>query len=128
MSGPIVFISKNRIKEGKLEAVKEMTRQGAQFIEANKPGTLAFLVYISEDGAELNIVHVFPDAQAMELHMEGAGDRAKAAYELMEPEGFEIYGKPSDGVLEIMKQAAGMGVSLSVKPEHVSGYIRYKSG
>ena len=71
MSEPIVFISNQRIKEGKLDEYTQAYRQVAELTEANKPGTVAHLAYVNEDGTEMSIVHVFPDAESMELHMQG---------------------------------------------------------
>ncbi|MFQ5795131.1 MAG: hypothetical protein ACE5JP_08790 [Candidatus Bipolaricaulia bacterium] len=60
----------------------------------------------------MSVVHIFPDAKSMELHMQGVGEIAKKAYEFMEIVSFEIYGKPSDTVLEAMKKIAGSGVTF----------------
>lgn len=55
-----------------------------------------FLAYVSEDGTRVTIVHVFADADSMDLHVEGAEERTRTAYEFVEPRGFEIYGMPSE--------------------------------
>lgn len=128
MSEPIVFISHQRIKDGKLDGYKQNYREVAEFTEKNKPGTVAHLCYVSEDGAEATVVHVFPDAQAMETHMKGVGEIANKAYEFMQIVRFEIYGKPSDAVLQAMMKIAGSGVTLSIKPQPVGGYLRFKPG
>ena len=128
MSEPIVFISNQRIKEGKLDEYTQAYRQVAELTEANKPGTVAHLAYVNEDGNEMSIVHVFPDAESMELHMQGVDELAKKAFEFMEIVSFEIYGKPSDTVLEAMKKIVGSGVTLNIKPQSIGGYIRFKSG
>lgn len=128
MSEPIVFISNQRIKESKLDGYKQYYRQVAELTEANKPGTVAHLAYVNEEGTEASVVHIFPDAESMELHMQGVGEIAKKAYEFMEIVSFEIYGKPSDTVLEMMKQIAGSGITLNIKPQPIGGYIRFKSG
>ena len=77
MPEPIVFISRNRVKESKLEEFKLVYRAGAERLRREKPGTVAFLAYASDDGAEVSIVHVFPDADAMDRHMEGVAERSK---------------------------------------------------
>jgi hypothetical protein len=128
MSDPIVFISSQRIKRGKLEEYKEYYRQVAAFTEANKPGTLAHLGYLSEDGAEATIVHVFLDAEAMERHMRGVGEIARKAAEFMEIVSWQIYGRPSDAVLEGMLKIAGPRVTLSIKTQPIGGYIRFQPG
>lgn len=121
MSRAIVSISRNRIKAGKLEDFKQFFRQGTPGIEADKPGTVAFLAYLNDEGSEVSIVHVFPDAAAMDRHLEGAAERARAAYEFMQPISMEVYGTPSDGVLGMMKQIAGTGVTVSIRPHHLGG-------
>jgi hypothetical protein len=127
MSEPIVFISRHRIKEGKLEGFKEHARKRAPVIEADKPQTVAFLSYVNEEGTEVNFIHVFPDAEAMDLHFEGADERTRDAYKFLEPIGFEIYGRPTDQALQVMKQAAEAGPTLTIKSEPLAGYIRLKS-
>jgi len=124
MSGAIVFISHNRVREGKLEALKDYYRQVAEMTEANKPGTLAHMAYLSEDGTELSIVHLFPDAEAMDRHLIGVDELARKAREFMESLSLEIYGAPSERVLEMMRQIVGAGVTLTHRPERVGGYIR----
>jgi len=80
MSEPIIFISNQRVKEGKLEGYKQYYRQVAEQAKANKPGTVVHLAYHNEEGSELSIIHIFPDAEAMELHMKGVDKLAKKAY------------------------------------------------
>ncbi len=128
MSEPIIFISNQRVKEGKLEGYKQYYRQVAEQAKANKPGTVAHLAYLNEEGSELSIIHIFPDAESMELHMKGVDELAKKAYEYVEILSFEIYGKPADTVLERMMQIVGSGITLNIRPQLIGGYIRFKAG
>ena len=128
MSEPIVFISHHRIKEGKLEAFRKFNQEGFQLIREQKPATLVLLAYAGEDGGAVSFVHIFPDAEAMDLHFQGVDERAKKAYEFMQPISMEIYGSPNDGVLESMKQIAESGVSVSIDTDHLGGFLRLKSG
>ena len=127
MSNPIIFISNQRIKEGKLEDYKKNYLQVASMTEATKLKTAAPLAYLNEEGTKASIVHVFPDAESMEVHMKGVDELAKKAYQFMEIESFEIYGRPSDKILAGIMQIAGSGVTLDIKPQSVGGYIRLKS-
>jgi hypothetical protein len=125
VGGPVVFISRSRVREGRLEEFREHFRRGLDVIKATKPHTVVFHAFLDEEDMEVEIVHVFPDAKAMDLHMEGAGERAKAAWEHMEPMGFRIYGTPSDRVLTMMRQMAkAQGIDLQLKAEHVGGFAR----
>ena len=126
MSEPIIFISNQKVKEGKLEGYKQYYRQVAEQAKANKPGTIAHLAYLNEEGSELSIIHIFPDAEAMDLHMRGVDELAKKAYEYVEILGFEIYGKPTDTILERMMQIVGSRIALNIKPQLIGGYIRFK--
>lgn len=124
MAGPIVFISRNRIKEGKLEELREFLRTGTETLDKDKPRTLAFLAFADEAGTEVTIVHVFADAEAMDIHVQGADERSREAYELIGPMGFEIDGSPSEAVLQMMQGATAAGPELIVRPEFLSGFLR----
>ena len=129
MPEPVVFISHFRVKEGKLDDLKQLAGEVERSLREDKPRTAAWLVYLDEGGTKVSFVHCFPDAGSMDLHFEGSDERSAAVYEFVEPDGFEIYGRPSDGALETMRQAAaGSGVSLKVLPEHVGGFLRTGSG
>ena len=127
MSEPIIFISHQRVKEGKLEGNKQYYRQVAEQAKANKPGTIAHLAYLNEEGSEQSIIHIFPDAESMELHMIGVDKLAKKAYEYVEILSFEIYGKPTDTVVERMMQIVGSSITVNIRPQLVGGYIRFNS-
>ena len=126
MADPVAFISHFRIKEGNAEAVWTMFAAVATQLEASGPRTAAYLAFLDEAGARLSILHVFPDASAMDLHAEGAAQRSQAAYELFEPAGWEVYGTPSVAALEMIKsEAAKWGVPFTVEPESVGGFLRF---
>ena len=128
MSEPIVFITHHRIKEGKFEALKKYNPEAFQHVQDQKPGTLALLGYADEDGSEVSFVHVFPDAEAMDLHFQGADERANKASEFLQPMRMEIFGAPNDGVLDWMKQIAEKGVSVNIEPDSLGGFLRLKTG
>jgi hypothetical protein len=125
MAEPITFISHFRVKEGKAQAVREMFAAGAAALAVAKPQTAAFLGYLDEEGTRLTIVHLFPDADAMDLHFEGADERSQAAYELFEPAGWEIYGTPSAAALATIRhEAEEAGVPLTLAPGALGGFSR----
>jgi len=128
MSEPIVFISTHRLKEGKLADFLQLSREMTPLLEAGQPHTVFFHGYLNEEATEVTFVWVFPDADAMDLHFQGADERATKAYEFVQPKRFEIYGMPSDMVLAAMRAATGPGVDLHLKAQSVSGFIRLASG
>jgi hypothetical protein len=125
MSEPVVFISHFKVKEGKLDELKRLAGEVERSLRADKPRTAAWLVFLGEDGTRVSFVHCFPDADSMDLHFEGSDERSAAVYEFVDPDGFEIYGRPSSEAVETMRQAAeGSGVSLRVLPDQVGGFLR----
>jgi hypothetical protein len=122
---PIVFTSHFRVKPGKAGDYRQLQHEIADQMQADKPRTLAFLPYLSEDGSRLTIVHVFGDAESMDLHFQGSDERSKAAYEFLQPDGWEICGGPSREVIDSMRQAATAAqVTLQLRPEYVAGFVR----
>ena len=128
MTEPIVFVSHFVIRAGQREAYLRLQREIAAAIEAGKPRTVVFLAHLGGTGSEATITHVFPDAAAMDDHFAGSDARSRAADEVMIPAGWEIYGSPSGPALDTIRQAAASsGVSLTVAPDFVAGYIRSPS-
>jgi hypothetical protein len=129
MSEPVVFISHFKVKEGKLDHLKRLAGEVERSLREDKPRTVAWLVDLNEDGTKVTFVHCFPDADSMDLHFEGSDERTATVYEFVEPDGFEIYGRPSGRALETMRQAAaGSGVSLTIRHELVGGFLRMQQG
>ena len=127
MADPIVFISRNRVREGMLDDFNKHYRDSVPTTEAAKPGTLVQLAYVSEDATEVTIVRVFPSAEAMDLQLQGADTRSKVAYQFIEPTGIEIYGTPSDLTTEMIHKVAGSGIAVSINPQFIGGFTRIKS-
>ena len=128
MPGPIVFISHNRVKPGRLDDLHELSRSVFRQIETEKPGTAAFLAFLSADGTEVSFIHVFADADGFARHVDGSDERSTAAYELIEPLSVEIYGDAGDSLLGMFRQMAETGVQLTIQPGLLGGFIRLSMG
>lgn len=127
MSEPIIFIAHQNIKQGKTKEYKKIYQDVGEWMEANKPQTAAHIAYVSEDGTEASVVHIFPDVEAMEKHMQNLGDVGTKAFSLMEIVGFDVYGTPSKMVLDSMLKMIP-GAKVNIKPQPAGGYIRLKTG
>src|ERR1700716_708118 len=115
MSGPFIFIATNRLKKGKLDDETRRVPDRCEFIEANEPRLVAFNEYANDDGTEVAVVQVHPDAESMEFHMEVVAERAAQAYAetLDATASIQVFGTPSDAVLAMLSRQAGSGVPLS---------------
>src|SRR5512135_130183 len=102
MSDPIVFIARQKIKEGKFEGYMQNFQDVVNFVQPNKPNTVGFLNYCSEDRTEATLIQVYHTAEAMEQHVQGLSEIAKKSYESMDVISFEIYGRPNEATLTMM--------------------------
>jgi hypothetical protein len=125
MSGPIVYISHFRIKEGREDDWWSNVDQVLPGLEAEKHRTMFQNFYTDEAGTTVSIVHVFADAAAMDAHMGGAVARARAAYDYLEPVGFEVYGEPTDSFFAAMRDVPDADAILRVEPNHRTGFSRF---
>ena len=125
MFEPIIFIAHQKVKQGKVDEYKKVYQEVGEWMDANKPQTAAHIAYISEDGTEASVVHIFPNIEAMEKHMQNLGDIGAKAYTLMEIVGFDVYGTPSKMVLDSMLRMIP-GAKVTMKTQSAGGYIRLK--
>lgn len=122
VSGPIVYVSHFRIKPGYADAWWKMVSEVIPVLKIAKPRTAFQHFYVDEEGTSVSIVHVFPDSEAVDLHMEGATSRSQSAMEYLEPLGFELYGEPTESFLAAMGEATDL---LQVKPTHKAGFDQF---
>jgi hypothetical protein len=124
MSEPIVFISRNRVREGKAAEFRVHYLESIQPILDGKPATLAQLGYENEEATEFTVVRLFPNADALDQQIQGADERSRKTYEFIEPIGIEIFGTPNPATLEKMRRIAGSGVVVKISPTYTGGFIR----
>ncbi len=125
MSEPIVFISRNLIREGRRAEFASLYANAVDLIYGTKPETSLFAAYVDEGGTEVAIVHAFAGAAAMALHFEGSDERSATVSELIEPAGFEIYGRARVAAVDqLRREAESAGISLTVYPDPIGGFLR----
>jgi len=126
MPGPFIFIATNRLKPEKLADESRRVPNLVDFIQANEPRLLAFNEYSNEEGTEVAVVQIHPDADSMAFHMKLIAERAASAYaETIEATtSIQVFGAPTDVVTEMLRQQAGAGVPSRIKPNHLGGFTR----
>ena len=128
MTDHIVFIIRNRVKEGMFDDFRNHYQESIPLTKKSKQGTIIQLAFINDSSTEVDIIRIFPNAEALDLQLQGADQRSKTTYKFIEPTSIEIYGTPNNFAMEMMKKVAGSGVDVSVKPQYIGGFIRSKSG
>ena len=97
-----------------------------EFVEQNEPQLIAFNEHVNDDGTEVTVVQIHPDAASMKKHLEIIGERAAQAYDqtLDAPLAIQIFGPVDPQMLATMRAQIGEGVTLSVATEHLGGFTR----
>lgn len=125
MSEPIVSVDSSEVHEGKLEELQTAMKELVEFVDANEPQPIAYNVYLNGDGTRMTVVQVHPDSASMEFHMNVAGSAFPKFSELVTLSRIDIFGKPSDKLLEQMRQKAQiLGDAALVVHELHAGFIR----
>jgi hypothetical protein len=126
MTGPFSFIATNRLKQGKLDSEKRRLPDLIDFIQANEPRLIAFNEYANEEGTEVAVVQVHPDADSVIFHMNLIAGRAARAYAdtIDATTNIQVFGTPSDTVADMLQRQTGTGAPLSIKPHFLGGFTR----
>jgi len=125
MSEPFIFIGTHRLKEGKLQDFTKTCVELAKFVEQNEPRLIAFNLYVDENGEEVSVVQVHPDAESMLFHMNFAREHIEQSVDVFETTtSIQVYGRTNDAVLEMIRELSVPGVPLIVKPHGLGGFTR----
>ena len=125
MPEPIVFVSHFTVLDDKLPDITELANEVTAQLRLEKPRTVLYLSFVDRGAGTLSFLHAFPDPDSMDEHFEGSDQRSRAAYEFLRPAGWEVYGRPSDAAMDVLRQAAeAAGVSMTTRPELVAGFLR----
>lgn len=108
MSGPIVYVDRSTIRDGKLDTLRSAMDELAEFVESEEPQLISYGFYIDGDASRMTVVAIHPDSASLEYHMDIGGSRFRGFSELIHLLGIDVYGQPSDTVLEQLEQKAEM--------------------
>jgi hypothetical protein len=130
VSGPVVYVSTWKIKQGKFDDYRRFHDELARVVDENEPRIAAFLSFANEDGTEITGIHVFPDRDALEHHMGVLAtqmgvlaDDMSAVFRYMEPGHIDVYGTRSPQAMA-MDKALEESVPFTVKSRFVGGFTR----
>jgi quinol monooxygenase YgiN len=126
MSELIVYIDTSEIRAGKLEELKAAMKELVKFVEANEPRLIAYNAYFKGDGTRMTVVHLHPDSASLEFHMKVAGPAFPNFVQFIKLLTIDVYGKPSDNLLEQMRQKAQLlGNGTVLLHELHAGFARF---
>jgi hypothetical protein len=122
MSVPIVFITTFQIENGAIEKFKEAVRKSIDFLETNGPQLLAE-VCIDESETRAHGIQIHRDSESILTHWQLADPYMRDVMQYITTTRVEIYGQPSEAVMEGMRQRSSQEAVISVTPRFV-GFCR----
>jgi quinol monooxygenase YgiN len=126
MAERLIVIDSSAVREGKLEELKKAIKSLVAFVESNEPRPIAYDVYLDEAGTRMTVVQVHPDSASMELHMKVAGPAFSKFVDLIALSVMDVYGTPSDNLMEQLQQKVRMlGKATVVVHRLQAGFARF---
>lgn len=122
----IIIIDVSEIYKGKLDELKAAMSELAEFAKENEPDTIAYHVYLNNDETQVTVLQVHPNSASAEFHMQVGGPMFGKFTELVKLLRIDIYGKPSQELLERLGKKAQMlgSESMAVHELH-AGFARF---
>jgi hypothetical protein len=125
MADPIVFVDTSEIREGKLDELRRAVAELAEFVERNESDPISYQVYFSADGRRMTVLQIHPASVSMERHMDVAGPVFARFADLLTLRTIDIYGSPSERVLEQLRTKAELlGTATVVVHDLQAGFVR----
>lgn len=125
MDEPLIFISRWRVREGKLEDLMRYYKEILRIVEANEPQLIAFHGFVNEDGTEMTSIQIHPDSASQEFHMQVLRDNWDESFseyaQMLEGISFEYYGTPAKSALDMDLESE---TPLHLNPRHIGGFTR----
>jgi quinol monooxygenase YgiN len=126
VSEPIVFVDSSEVREGKLAELEKAIKDLVDFVESHEPRPIAYNVYLDAGGTRMTVVQVHPDSASMEFHMNVAGPAFAKFVELIRLSTMDVYGTPSDELLEALRRKVQLlGNATVVVHELHAGFARF---
>jgi hypothetical protein len=128
MTEALIVLDRSEIREGKREELERGIAELAAFVEANESDPIAYEVYFGDDDRLMTVLQIHPDSASMERHMELAGPVFARFADLVVLRTIDIYGTPSEKVLEQLRAKAELlGTATVTVHDRQAGFARFGS-
>ncbi|HEY8114935.1 MAG TPA: hypothetical protein VIH70_00830 [Actinomycetota bacterium] len=107
-SEPIISLDTSLIRVGRLDELKRAVGELVEFVRSNEPRPIVYEVYLDNTESRMTVVQVHPDSASMEYHMTVAGPAFAGFAELVTLSTLDVYGKPSEELLELLRRKVQM--------------------
>ena len=128
MSEPIVIVDTSDIREGKLEELRRAVAELAAFVDANETETISYQVFFGDGDRQMTVLQIHADSASIERHMEIAGPVFAKFAGLLVLRTIDIFGSPSEKVVEQLRRKAELlGTASVAVHERQAGFARIVS-
>src|SRR6187431_2509338 len=126
MNDLIYYVDISIIQKGKLNELKNAVQDLVEFVNLNESRPIAYNIYFNEDGTQMTLMQIHPDSASLEFHLEIAGPVFQRFKDLIQLSTIQIYGKPSDNLLnQLQRKAQMLGNAKVVVHDFQSGFSRF---
>ena len=124
----LVYVDTSEIREGALEELRTAFEELVEFINSSVPRVIVYKVYLSDDGSQVTVVHIHPDSESLERHLEVGGPAFRGFVDLLTLSSIRVYGEPSDRVIrQLQDKAQLLGCTDVSVHAHHAGFDRFGS-
>lgn len=97
------------VKDGKLDALRELADEMVTTTQENEPGTLTYDWHISENGKEVTIIERYADSGAAMIHINTFAEKFSERFsDVADQTRLLAYGNPNDTVRSALSGAGGI--------------------
>jgi hypothetical protein len=128
MREPLIVLDTSEIREGKRQELELGIAELAAFVESNETDPISYQVFFGDDGRVMTVLQVHPDSASMERHMALAGPVFAKFADLVVLRTIDVYGSPSEKVLEqLLRKAELLGTATVTVHDRRAGFARFGS-
>jgi quinol monooxygenase YgiN len=121
----IISLDTSLIRVGRLDELKRAVAELVEFVRSNEPRPIVYEVYVDNTESRMTVVQVHPDSASMEYHMTVAGPAFAGFAELVTLSTLDVYGKPSEELLELLHRKVQMlGDATVIVHDLQAGFAR----
>jgi hypothetical protein len=124
MPTPFVFVTTHRIKPGGREQFAALHREYVRFVEEHEPRLLGHFTYLTQDGTEVSLLQLHPDAASADQHLEVVAPRLAVVGDIVENTAIEVYGDPGPRVRAALDRNRDAGVAVRITNQVLGGFSR----
>ncbi|HET6768995.1 MAG TPA: hypothetical protein VFH08_16400 [Chitinophagaceae bacterium] len=126
MNNLIYYVDISIIQKGKLDELKNAVQDLVEFVNLNESRPIAYNIYFNEDKTQMTLMQIHPDSASLELHLKIAGPAFQKFKHLIQLSTIQIYGNPTDDLLNQLRRKAQMlGNAKVVVHDFQTGFSRF---